>query len=869
MNNFIKLIIILLFPISISAQISDNFNDGNFTVNPSWNGDDSLFTCNLINSNYELQLNASIPKTACLSTPNTMLDSIEWRFYIKFSFNPSSTSYARVYLASDNSNLNTSLNGYYLQFGEVNSGDVIRLFKQNGTTSTLVCSGTTSIANAFELNVKISRNKNGLWKIFTAPAFTENYKLESSAYDLSILSTSYFGILCKFSTSSYNKSFYFDNFYVGYIVVDTIPPVVSDIKVISLNKIDLFFSEIVDKYSSENILNYFANNGIANPISAKRDTIDSTIVHLNFNYPFTSGIVDSLSISKIKDLVGNIMKPTKILFSFYNPKTFDIVINEIMADPDPPVGLPDYEYLELFNKSNFPINLLNWKLKYGNYIKAFPDITIKPDSFLIVTSTSAKPYFTDFGKIVDFSSLSLLNTGTTITLLDSSNKIIHSITYTDDWYKDVNKKDGGWSLEQIDPNNPCGEASNWKASIDLSGGTPGRINSVNTKNPDNLNPQLIRASIIDKKNIQLFFSETLDNTSISNKLIYAINNNIGNPLSVKIISPDYKSVILTLSDSIKENILYKVTVSSVITDCSGNFINDNNSVSFAIPELPSINDIVINEILFNPKNDGVDFVELYNRTDNIFDLKNLNISSYDTVNKVLSSVYPIVQDCYLFLPHEYIVITTNLDKVKSQYNTLNPNNFIQISDMPSFPDNSGAVAISNKSLENIDLFIYSAKMQFPLLNDVQGVSLERVDFNRSTQDASNWHSASETVGFATPAYKNSQYNDSKNIDNSIKIYPEIFSPDNDGYNDILNISYKFNESDYVANISILDANGRLVKLLARNKRLDLSGTISWDGIDNTNQKCRIGIYIIYFEVFDLAGNIKHYKNTCVLAGKIK
>jgi flagellar hook assembly protein FlgD len=159
-------------------------------------------------------------------------------------------------------------------------------------------------------------------------------------------------------------------------------------------------------------------------------------------------------------------------------------------------------------------------------------------------------------------------------------------------------------------------------------------------------------------------------------------------------------------------------------------------------------------------------------------------------------------------------------------------------------------------------------MQFPLLNVTKGVSLERIDFNRATGDKTNWHSASEAVGFATPGYKNSQYNDAKETDNEIAISPEIFSPDEDGMNDVVSINYHFSTPGYVANVTIYDSKGRLIKNLIRNELLGINGTFSWDGITEDREKARIGIYIIFTEVFDVSGNVKHYKNTCVLAGKL-
>lgn len=159
-------------------------------------------------------------------------------------------------------------------------------------------------------------------------------------------------------------------------------------------------------------------------------------------------------------------------------------------------------------------------------------------------------------------------------------------------------------------------------------------------------------------------------------------------------------------------------------------------------------------------------------------------------------------------------------------------------------------------------------MHFGLLNITKGVSLERIDFNRPTQDRTNWHSASEASGFGTPAYKNSQYHDAGETDNAVEIAPEVFSPDEDGINDVTNINYHFDTPDFTANVTIYDSKGRIVKLLVRNELLGVKGTISWDGTDDNREKARIGIYIIYFEVFDLSGNVKHYKKTCVVASKL-
>lgn len=205
--------------------------------------------------------------------------------------------------------------------------------------------------------------------------------------------------------------------------------------------------------------------------------------------------------------------------------------------------------------------------------------------------------------------------------------------------------------------------------------------------------------------------------------------------------------------------------------------------------------------------------------------------------------------------------------MKEQYYAQNPNAFLQVK-LPTLLEDGDDIVLLSSASQIIDEVHYSDTWQFPLLNSDIGVSLERLSPAQPSQDSTNWHSASETVGFATPGYKNSQSDVSTGNGNAISVDPEIFSPDNDGHNDVLNIHYSFADPGNVANVNIYDARGRLIRNLVNNELLGNSGYFVWDGLNNEREKARIGTYVIYAEVYQLNGDVKNFKTTCVLAGKL-
>lgn len=176
----------------------------------------------------------------------------------------------------------------------------------------------------------------------------------------------------------------------------------------------------------------------------------------------------------------------------------------------------------------------------------------------------------------------------------------------------------------------------------------------------------------------------------------------------------------------------------------------------------------------------------------------------------------------LLFPRDFIVLTSDAFSVKNQYTTTNPDAFIQVSSMPSFPDDAGHVVILNNQGNIIDEVDYSDKWQFPLIANTEGVSKERINYDGPSVQ-SNFHSAVTSVGYGTPGYKNSQYSLNEDVPGTITVTPNVFSPDNDGTDDFATINYSFPSPGYVANITIFDAKGREVRYLQKNSLSGITG----------------------------------------------
>jgi hypothetical protein len=847
------IVLTLLFPFLGWNQVIDDFSDGDFTANPAWNGTNSTY---IVNAGQELQLSNTVAASSYLSTPHNLssLDNKQWELLVRQTFSPSSSNFGRVYLTSSSADLSTNPNGFYLQFGEAGATDAVRLFKIVSGVSTQICASPDGqIATSFTTRVKVVRDNTGLWRLSVDASGGTNYGSPYTGTDATVLLGTHFGVLQTYTASNASK-FYYDDVYIGNEIIDMQAPSLISSSVITNSQVDLLFSEPVGGTSLLQMSNYIINPAI--PVSnVSVDGTNGALIHLLLGTSLTNGQNYTITVSSIEDLVGNVVTNLSGNFTYLVGETAvkgDILISEIMVDPSPVIGLPELEFIEIYNRSNKYIDLSGWKLGDQSGDGTISSGFINPGQYKILCATASVLDFPGSSGVSSFPSYN--NSSDNVVLKDNSSLLINQISYTDDWYQDPIKQDGGYTLELINPNDPCSDASNWIASNNPNGGTPGVQNSVYNITPDTQVPHLISLVALSPNYLEVHFSEGMDSTSLVNATL-TTNPNL-TVQSISVASTFSDQALITFNENLALSQHYSFSYGSV-SDC---WLNATTLTGdFALADIPQAGDLVINEILFDPATGGADFVEVYNRSSKVINLNDLMIanSNGDTVQFTQN---------YFLNPGSYVVLTPDSNYQKITFQEAVPGRFYATS-LPSLNNDSSTIQLIYNSTV-IDHVSYHEDWHLSLIDDTENKTLERISPEGASSSASNWHTAAESIGFGTPGKINSQYQ-SGSVSSTFGTTEPIFSPDNDGFQDVLLFQYNF-EIGMIATLKIFDNQGREVHTLFSSELLGQQGSFTWDGVMANSQKAPIGIYIAVIEAFSVDGGGKQFAKRVgfTLAGKL-
>ena len=424
-----------------------------------------------------------------------------------------------------------------------------------------------------------------------------------------------------------------------------------------------------------------------------------------------------------------------------------------------------------------------------------------------------------------------------------------------------------WVLEGTTQNNLI-KASNYFGLLYVNTTSTGSayffddIVVTGTKAVDKIAPSWTSFSIEQPNKLKLGFSEAMDFSHAA----FSVDQEIGSPASED-ISDDKTSVMLNFPSDFERGKIYTLQVSG-LTDLAGNALPDTSrNIGIIEPKLPG--DLKINEVMFDNPLNSMEYLEIYNTSDKVLDISNVIFTtrktdgSLNTGNKIPPKT--------LMLPHTYLALCENADSVRNYHNSPIESRIISTG-WSALNNESATLVLTNSAKDTIyDELTYNVKWHHALVKNTKGVSLEKINPLLPTQNPESWHSAASEVNFGTPGYKNSQYRDVINNESEPKTVwtePEAFSPDNDGVNDVCFIHYKTETHGYMANVTILNQVGTKVFQLASNILLATEGILTWDGRTDKGKNANVGIYILYFEMFNPeTGARKHLKLTIVVSSR--
>lgn len=532
----------------------------------------------------------------------------------------------------------------------------------------------------------------------------------------------------------------------------------------------------------------------------------------------------------------------------------DVIFSEIMAKPGS--GAP--EYVEFYHAGSQSFQLKDFLYYYGDKSYKLPEGQIDPGDYFVLCKTTVTNSFPEGIKVFGVTSFpTIADGGKLLQFATADEELISWFEYADSMYGDADKKSsGGYSLECLDLLNKSNTAQNWTAS-DIAGGTPGKSNSVQKANPDKEIPTVKGLENSGEKTIRITFSKPMDRETLLNRDSYSIDNPDFQILNIQTDYPKGMYVDLELNDYPESGTMIRLDMSGV-RDLSSYCLEEDRYQMLGEGHQALANELVINEILFNPPTGGNEYVEIYNRSDKAFDLRFLSITSRKPSDGSFNKAWPLSSMPLLIEPGEYWVVTKSMDLVCEYFNCLEGVLFSEPGGMPSLANTSGcAVLLNNKTGEIVDEFSYNEKMHASGISNKKGVSLERIDFNKPSGDGANWHSAAATAGYGTPGYKNSQYlttdvNNPEHFQEPISIaYP---SNESGSYT----IYYKLEAPGYRCNIYVFDSMGRKVSQISNNQLLGIEGDFLWNGKGNS------GIYIVFVEIYGSDGKVNKFRKPVVV-----
>ena len=817
---------------SDGQRIVEDF-DGGFSEDLGWEGDLAAFA----GEEGRLVLRdarAEPSTTALVSFPAATQDSACWTLDITQDFSASASNRLRYWLAADRQLVRGDAAGYYLQFGGISGGDdALEVFYENGSTRTLVAAGTAGLAAAdpLELSVRVCAGADRGWTLAARDPAGAIVDTASGTGPVE-LAGAHVGLAVRF-TATRNGLLSVDDLSVGPAVVDTEAPRLVLAQAEGQTTVVLVASEALSEESLE-AGNYRVGGSQVTSVSTSDDT-----VRLALSTPLPDEIPTEVSIGGWRDAAGNVSGPFTATVTYVPPRQlarYEVLITEVMADPTPAIGLPEAEYVEVYNAGAAAVDLATVSLATPRTAVALPDTLLPPGAYLALAGADVSD-----GRFADFRSLpALTNSGTTLRLLTEGGRVIDEVAY-DDALLPPGKRDGGYSLERVDLGVPCAPAAdNLAASVALAGGTPGVVNSVAGR----IERRPLRLTSVVQRGTDTVIVRTNRALDGDIGLAFLIDGRVGAEATA---GESFGAYVLALDEPLAAGRIVEVALSSDARSCAVGEAVDGGRLATGIPESSTPGDWQLNEIMYDPLSGQGRWVELVNVSDRLLSLNDLLLTTADAAGASVDAF--ALEAPALVRPGGFLVVAADVASLLLQYPNAEPSAVVG-ADVPTLGDEACLSLVDAAAGERYFLVCYSEDWHNGAFAKTDGVSLERIDLAAPASDGGNWTSAASTVDFGTPTLPNSQARvEERDGGGAVSLQRERMSPDGDGFEDLLLVDYDFGEPGTLVTFEVVDLQGRSVFRPEEQEAVGGAGTWTWDGVTDGGGVVARGTYVLRVEWF--------------------
>ena len=570
----------------------------------------------------------------------------------------------------------------------------------------------------------------------------------------------------------------------------------------------------------------FFNNVMINQAAINSGNIgDTVLVDISIG-TFNSGF-NEMSLSLIVENDENENDNTgldtlKIRYPFGT-----ILINEFMSAPNNDQS----EFVELFAFRN--LDMIEWSISDNHLDPVLLNtISVSSGDFIVVLSDSNMMDILDGNAhlFFPFNFPSLNNSGDGIYLFDHTESVIDSLNYDTDWPLTSER-----STEKIRQSYTSNGSSNWLLADENISMTPGANNSVMVLDVDGMiildsityspippYPDSVVTILIPIVNAGV---ESFDGTFS----IEMYDDEIGDG-TIPIISMGDTIIIESkIVSSISG--LHSISIILDIVD-DGNY--ENNIATFLLPVRYLFGSVLVNEFFPLPDSTESEFVEIIPQTN--VNINNWTIRDLGGAKGVLPNL-----DISAFT---YCLITDDssfLDIIPDTSILILPGN-----GLPGLNNSSETIYILDHTESVIDSLQYNENWAL-----MDSRSVEKYRITDTSNEPNNWGISVGEAG-KTPGFQNSLFFSDLPSKGRVTISPDPFSPDGDGIDDELTITYSLPYLGAAIRWEIIDMAGRVIAKPYYNYQVGQNGKLKWNGKRDNGKSARIGIYVMKISFQDVA-----------------